>query len=115
MSPDPGYHSGRPRPVGYHVGHDTLPGAATPGQDAEPVRRGALGEPFTDQTDRCVCRIRRGARSTDMRELNCIAFSGRAALTTGLVSARAETDAVAARPRIRPRAPPAMATRPQGL
>jgi len=43
------------------------------------------------------CRIRRGARSTDMRELICIAL------------------AVPARHRIRPRAPPALAARPQGL
>jgi hypothetical protein len=50
-----------------------------------------------------------------MRELTCIALCGRAALTTRLVSARAETDAVPARHRIRPRAPPAMAARPQSL
>jgi hypothetical protein len=49
-----------------------------------------------------------------MRELTCIALCGRAALTTGLVSALAETDAVA-RHRIRPRVPPAMAARPQSL
>jgi hypothetical protein len=50
-----------------------------------------------------------------MRELTCTALSGRAARTTGLVSARVETDALPARQRIRPRAPPAMAARPQGL
>jgi hypothetical protein len=53
--------------------------------------------------------------ATDMRELICIALGGRAALTTGLASTLAETDAVPARRRIRPRAPPAMAARPQGL
>jgi hypothetical protein len=50
-----------------------------------------------------------------MRELTCIALGDRAALTTGLVSALAETNAIPARHRIRPRAPSAMAARPQGL
>ncbi|HJX20892.1 MAG TPA: hypothetical protein VJ454_07860 [Steroidobacteraceae bacterium] len=50
-----------------------------------------------------------------MRELTWIALGGRAALTTGLVSALAETVAVPARHRIRPRARLAMAARPQGL
>ena len=50
-----------------------------------------------------------------MRELICIALGVRAALATRPVSALAETDAVLARHRIRPRAPPSMAARSQGL
>jgi hypothetical protein len=53
--------------------------------------------------------------ATDMRELICIALGGTAALTAGLASTLAETDVVPARRRIRPRAPPATAARPQGL